>query len=121
MSPMLKFALPIALLLAIEPAHAQMLGLWWDTNVTLTQADLDIIKGDLANQIHNKKLGTTASWSNPASGNSGSITLVKVFARQGQRCEQIDYRMSPPEKTKPSDRYVLTSCMSTDGSWKLSY
>ena len=40
MLPMMKFALPLALLLACGPAWAQFLGPLWETNVTLTRADL---------------------------------------------------------------------------------
>jgi len=120
MTPMLRLALPIALLFALNPAQAQMLGPAWETNVTLTRADLDMIKAGLAQQIHNKRLGASTSWRNPESGNSGSMALLKIFARQGQRCEQIEYRMSPPEKAMPSDRFVLTSCLQPDGTWKLA-
>ncbi len=120
MPPMLKFVLPIALSFVLHSAQAQLLGLAWETNVTLTRADLDMIKTSLAQRIHNQRLGATASWSNPESGNSGSVTLLKILARQGRRCEQIEYRMSPPEKARPSDRFVLTSCLQPDGSWKLS-
>ncbi|HWB49111.1 MAG TPA: hypothetical protein VG651_08375 [Stellaceae bacterium] len=115
-----KYALPFAGLLALQPAHAQVLGLSWETYVTLTQGDLDMIKAGLNTQIHNKQTGTTLSWRNEASGNSGRITLLKSFARAGRRCEQIDYVISPPEKARPSDHYVLTSCVQPDGSWKLS-
>jgi hypothetical protein len=123
MSPMLKFAVPITLALAFHPAQAQMLGSWsWaETNVVLTQADLDMVKTALAQQVHDKKLGTSASWSNPASGNSGKMTLLQISSRDGRRCEQIEYRMSPPSKTEPSDRFVLISCIQPDGAWKLSY
>ena len=117
---MLKFGLPIALSLVLQPAYAQVLGLSWETNVTLTQADLDMIKATLSQQIHSKMPGVTASWRNPASGNSGAVTLLSVSSREGRRCEQIEYRMSPPAKSNPSDRFVLTSCMQADGSWKLS-
>lgn len=120
MRPMLKFALPIALSLAAAPLHAQTpLGMGWETSVNLTQGDMDMIKAALATQIHGKKLGSQASWANPQSGNSGSITLLKISARDGRRCEQIEYRNIPPNKT-PFDRFVLLSCVQGDGSWKLS-
>ena len=121
MSPLMKFAFAIALsLVLLQPAHAQLLGPMWETRVTLTQADLDMIKAALAQQIHNRPAGTSVSWQNTASGNSGAVTLLRIFARQGRRCEQIEYRLNPPEKAKPSDRFVLTSCVQPDGSWKLS-
>lgn len=121
MSSKLKYALPLlALSLTVQPVQAQLLGLLWDTNVTLTRADLDMIKGLLGQQIHDKRPGSSASWKNPESGNSGAVTLLKSFVRQGLRCEEIEYRMSPPERAKPSDRFVLTSCRQADGTWKLS-
>jgi hypothetical protein len=120
MSPMLKFAVPIAWALAFHPALAQQPWSWMETNVTLTQADLEMIKSTLAQQIHNRMIGTSASWSNPVSGNSGTVTLLQILARDGQRCEQIEYRMNPPQKAGPSDRFVLTSCRQSDGAWKLS-
>jgi hypothetical protein len=120
MASILRLILPAALLLACLPAEAQLMGPMWETYVTLTQSDLTMIKGALADQIHNRKPGVSASWRNPETGNSGAVTLLKVFARHGHRCEQIEYRLSPPESTKPSDRFVLISCVQPDGSWKLS-
>jgi surface antigen len=120
MSPILRFALPFALFVAVQPAQAQLLGTLWETNVTLTRADLDLIQATLAHQIHGKPAGTSASWSDPSSGNSGTITLLQVVERNGQRCEQIQYRNFPRDKWRPSDRFVLTSCRQPDGIWKLS-
>ena len=118
MRSVLKAAMAVALTLAVSPVHAQMLGLSWETNVVLTQADIDTIKGTLASKIHGQPQGATAAWTNSASGNSGSITLLSIGARDGRRCEQIEYRMSAPSRA--TDRYVLTSCKQLDGSWKLS-
>lgn len=116
-----RFALPFILVFALQSAHAQsVIGRQWETNVSLTQADMDLIRTTLAQQVHSKTVGTSASWNNPTSGNSGTLTLLKITQRQGQRCEQIDYRIRPPEKGTPSDHYTLTSCLQPDGSWKLS-
>jgi surface antigen len=120
MSPLVKFVLPFALLLAFQSAEAQLLGGLWETNVTLTRADLDMIRTTLINKIHGNPSGTSAAWSDPASGNSGTIKLLNVSERQGQRCEQIEYRNYPRDKWRPSDRFVLTSCRQPDGSWKLA-
>jgi surface antigen len=119
MSPVCKLALPLALWwFAVHPASAQM-GPAWDTYVTLTQGDMNQIRTILSEQIHNKRPGTSVPWKNAESGNWGQVTLLKAFVRRGQKCEQIEYRMSPPQGT-PSDRFVLTSCMQPDGKWKLS-
>lgn len=84
------------------------------------RSDLDMIKSGLAQQIHHRAAGTSVSWRNPESGNSGSVTPLRVFSRQGQRCEAIEYRMSSADRGHPSDRFVLTSCRQADGNWKLS-
>jgi len=118
MSTMLKCALPIAFAFAAPPLHAQ-LGPAWESYVSLSQGDINMIKTTITGQVHGKKLGTTASWANAKSGNSGSITLLNIWSRDGRRCEQIEYRLVPPTKI-PFDRFVLTSCVQTDGSWKLS-
>jgi hypothetical protein len=119
MRSMFEFAVPLALALAVQPAQAQLMGPAWETNVVLTQADVDMIKGALAAKIHGQRQGTTASWTNAKSGNSGAITLVAISTRDGRRCEQIEYRMVAANRTT-ADRYVLTSCRQADGSWKLS-
>ena len=120
MSRLMKFALPIALLATFQPAHAQMaFGRQWETNVALSQADIDMITATLAQKIHGHQVGAAASWSNSASGNSGTLTLLRIFRRNGQRCEQIDYRIS--SSGQGSDRYDLVSCLQPDGTWKLSY
>jgi surface antigen len=119
----LTLALPFTLFMVLQPANAQGLGLpmgaLWDTYVTLTRTDLDMIGSALDQQMHNKKAGTSASWKNSESGNYGTVTLLGAFSRQGHRCERIEYRMSPPQGT-PSDRFTLTSCQQSDGSWKLA-
>jgi len=116
----LKYASLIALSLIPTTLHAQTpLGPSWETYVTLTRADLDMIRATVFDQIRGKKRGTAANWANPESGNSGTITLLNISSRNGRRCEQIEYRNIPPNKT-PFDRFVLTSCLQPDGSWKLS-
>jgi surface antigen len=123
MSRVLMLTLALALSLALQPAYGQGLGMpmgsLWDTYVTLTRTDLDVIRTALTQQIHNKRRGTSVIWKNPDSGNSGTVTLLDASTRQGYRCERIEYRMSPPQGS-PSDRFVLTSCMQPDGSWKLA-
>src|SRR6516162_8433049 len=120
MPPMMKWALPLALVLACRPAEAQLMGPLWETNVTLTRADLNMIRATLASKIHGRPAGTSAAWSDPASGNSGTIALLKISERQGQRCEQIEYRNYPRDTWRPADIFVLTSCRQPDGSWKLA-
>ncbi len=97
MSLLVKTLAPIvAGFMIAASAEAQLLPTW-ETHITLTQQDLDMIRDTVTNQVHGKPVGTSASWSNPSSGNSGSIKLVKKLARKGQQCEDIEYTaLGPP-------------------------
>ena len=70
-------------------------------------------------QIHGKPVGTTASWSNPASRNSGTIKLLKKFTAKNMRCEEIGYALVTTAGNVSPEHYVLDSCLQPDGSWKI--
>ena len=106
-------------LIVAGAAEAQLLPTW-ETNVTLTQQDLDLIHGAVTNQIHGKPVGTTASWSNPVSGNSGSIKLVRKLARTNQRCEDIEYLVRSSGTPTYTEHYHFTSCLQPNETWKIA-
>jgi hypothetical protein len=117
-STLIKAIIPIFLGLSIVPAQAQWLGPTWETNIVLTQLDLDMIHAAVTQQIHGKAVGTTASWSNPASYNWGSIRLVKKLA--DQQCEELEYTMRTARPEIYSEHYHFTSCLQPDGTWKIA-
>jgi surface antigen len=119
MSNSIKTMVLIAAVLVWLPAQAQYLGLGIETAVELTKQDLDIIRQTVNAQVHGKLVGTTARWSNPASGNSGKIRLVKKFTRENQECETLDYRLVTTRKPAGPEHYVLRSCLQPDGQWRL--
>ena len=106
MPPMMKFALPLALLLACRPATAQLMGNLWETNVTLTRADLDLIRAILANQIHGRPAGTSAAWRDRASGNSGKITLLQSPSARAGAASRSNIATS---RATPSGRPTASS------------
>ena len=108
----------VAGLMLAGAAQAQLLPTW-ETHVTLTQQDMDMIHNAVTHQIHGKPVGTVASWTNPASQNSGSIKLEKKLSRRGQQCEEIAYTV----QSKPpvySEHYHFISCLQPDGTWKIA-
>ena len=117
--PINKFAAFVAGLMIAGVAQAQLLPTW-ETNITLTQQDLDMIHAAVTNQIHGKTVGTTASWNNPASGNSGSIKLIKKLARSNQRCEDIAYTVRSGGTPVYTEHYHFISCLQPDGTWKIA-
>jgi len=117
--PVKTFVPFVAGLMIAGAAQAQLLPTW-ETHITLTQQDLDMIRGAVTNQVHGKAVGTTASWTNPASGNSGSIRLVKKLARKNQQCEDIEYTVRSGGTPVYTEHYHFTSCLQPDGTCKIA-
>jgi surface antigen len=65
--------------LASVPAQAQVLGWTWESNIELNQDDVNLIHQTVNQSIHGHPTGAIASWSNPSSGNSGSMKLLKRY------------------------------------------
>jgi len=119
MSSSLKVIIVCAALVIWLPAQAQFLGFGLETNVELTEQDLDIIHHTVNEQLHSKPVGTTAKWSNPESQNSGKIALVRKFSRNRQQCETLDYRLITKRRPVGPQHYRLSSCLQPDGQWRL--
>jgi hypothetical protein len=102
MSLPVKMLIPVIGLIA-APAQAQLLPTW-ETHIVLSQQDLDMIRGTVTNQVHGKPVGTTASWSNPASGNSGVIKLGKTSnaKKLNIRCGQAGRQFTPSTIISPA-------------------
>ena len=107
-------------LFAAAVAQAQGLTLPWDTMTPLTPEDRAMITSTVQQQIHGKRADTVATWRNPASGYSGTITLLSKSKRQGMPCERIEYQTMEPGSAQQHSRYVFTSCQLADGTWKLA-
>ena len=116
----IKLLLLIIAGFASSAAQAQLLGPAFESNVTLSREDLDMMRQTVNQQIHGKTVGTTASWNNPNSKNSGTIKLIKRFNARNMRCEEIGYTLTTTAAPGVSpEHYVLDSCLQPDGSWKI--
>ena len=100
-------------------AQAQLLGPGFESNISLTREDLDMMRQTVTQQIHGKSVGATASWSNPGSKNSGTIKLLKKFTAKNMRCEEIGYTLATTASNVSPEHYVLDSCLQPDGNWKI--
>ena len=105
--------------LASPVAQAQLLGPGFESNISLTREDLDMMRQTVTQQIHGKSVGATASWSNADSKNSGTIKLLKKFAARNMRCEEIGYTLVTTARAGSPEHYVLDSCLQPDGTWKI--
>ena len=115
----IKAVVLIVALFASLPCRAQGLFLGFESNFSLKHADLDLIHQTVDQQIHGKPVGTTASWSNPQTGNAGIIKLLKKHIVRGMRCEVVEYTLMATRKPVPPEHYVLDSCLQPDGTWKV--
>jgi surface antigen len=110
----------VAALLVWLPAEAQLLGLGFESNIELTKQDLKIVHRTVDQQVHGKPAGTTASWSNPDSGNFGTVKLLKSYTLNGRSCETVEYTLATRRMAVPPEHYVLNSCRQPDGKWKIT-
>jgi len=121
-----RFLLPCLLTAAallLEPAQglAQFgIGMW--NAPKLSSSDLVIIRKLARHDLTGKPNGTALPWSNPDSGNSGTVTLVNSFPSQGRECRRVRYLIKPgPQQASfaQTTTYVLTNCRLADGTWKI--
>jgi hypothetical protein len=103
------------------PGFAQY-GRTFHTMVKPSPSDVAIMRKIVREDFTGKPKGTTESWKNPESQNSGTITLLDRFESKGRDCRRARYIIHPgPQQlhgTVTAD-YVLTSCKLPDGTWKL--
>jgi surface antigen len=122
MSWLLAITLLAVTSLAVPPAAAQ-LGTNFRNAPKLTSTDVAMIRKLVREQLTGKPNGTTLNWNNPASGNSGSVTLLAAFASSGRDCRRVRYVVHPAASSQISaadtNTYVLTNCRLANGSWKL--
>ena len=63
--------------------------------------------------------GATDTWSNPKTGNSGTITVLQSFTRDGMPCRKVRYNNRI--KNQPNTRiFTLDWCKTPQGVWKIA-
>ena len=63
-------------------------------------------------------IGATQSSSNSATGNSGTITLVKIHDYRGMPCRTLEHRVQMKERTEPIV-FHMDRCRTETGEWKI--
>src|SRR5712672_396732 len=59
------------------------------------------------------------TWSDAASGNSGKVTLTRVFESNGMMCHALRYAISFSEHPVPQE-YNFNWCCTCAGQWKIA-
>ena len=83
----------------------------------LDQVDKQRMQKTAQTSLENNKVGETASWSNPDSGNKGTVTPVKTYqTAEGQYCREYQQTVTIGGKTEEA---YGTACRQPDGTWKI--
>jgi hypothetical protein len=110
------------LLLVSGPCMAQLSPFGWDPNTALlTDEDWRLVwEGTVSlNRTPDAAAGETRAWSDAASGNSGKVTLTRVFESNGATCHALRYAIAFSEKPMPQE-YNFNWCRTSAGQWKIA-
>lgn len=85
----------------------------------LDKADVNMLS-DTAVQLNDAsplRVGDTKNWSNPDSGNSGVVKLVRIFKSRGMACHALRYDLSFKQR-RAGQSYTFDWCR-TGAGWKI--
>ena len=87
-----------------------------ETGKKLDEADKVKVQQTAQNTLEHNQTGQTASWHNPDSGNSGTITPTDTYKSQGKDCREFESTVTVDGKTEPA---TGRACREEDGTWKI--
>ena len=64
------------------------------------------------------RVGQTEKWSNPQTGNSGTVSLLGLFEHAGMPCKRLQHSIKQKGHADPI-LYQFARCRAADGAWKL--
>jgi surface antigen len=82
----------------------------------LDQRDKELAMQAAQQSFENSRSGTSTSWRNPDSGNSGTITPTRTYENGDQYCRE--YQQTVVVGGESQDAYG-TACRQPDGSWQV--
>jgi surface antigen len=83
----------------------------------LSEADWELLKLSVRQVLEAQKQSATANWAGKQSGRAGRATLLRVFARDGMPCGEVEHVFT----AGGGNRYVLPFCRTGDGTWKVAF
>ncbi len=112
---LLRCALLLALAVAAVPAHA----VWqWMRGAALTdfrESDWTILRETAREVLNNRPDHEQVNWTNPETGNRGSIIALATFTHEGRKCRRAAMRNITHRGR--DDRAVYSLCQQQDGDW----
>jgi surface antigen len=86
--------------------------------LALSSEDFAMSNQAVAGLYEAGKIGVAQTWSNPKSGNSGSVRILDTFEYQGLPCRTVEHTVKIRRQADPK-QIVLKTCRDKDGAWKL--
>ena len=115
----LRATLVAAIALAAVGAEAQV-NPFKRTGFELTPQDIELLK-EAAKKLYIGEaapVGTIEKWSNPETGNEGTVELVRTFAHKEMPCRRLQHDITI-SKVSDSYRFVIDRCKVPTGEWKI--
>ncbi|HVO16600.1 MAG TPA: RT0821/Lpp0805 family surface protein [Alphaproteobacteria bacterium] len=110
-------ALGLAAAAAIAPALAQV-SPFGPGAFNVPDSDLPLLGAAEAKLYTGAKVGAVEKWSNAATGDDGSVTLISTFERDGMPCRRLAHVIKL-RGIKAEHQFVISRCRVADGSWKI--
>lgn len=101
-------------------ASAQRGGMNPLRQLPLTEQDMAAVGEAVAGLTEGKRLGQSAEWSNPESGNSGTATLLELFEENGYQCRRVGHQLKIKGQADPTQLEFKTCLDPSDNTWKLA-
>jgi len=122
---MVRLALPVtALLLGIvaSPAVSNAQINPFRSSRTLLHGDDWTLMTDSASQLYQQDTvadGAASHWSNPKTGDSGTVTVLHSFEKAGMACRRVRYVIRLRGVTGQKI-YTVNWCKTASGEWKIA-
>ncbi len=103
----------------IAIAAGTLAGAWLGNEIgkSLDRKDRAAMQQTTQQSLSSSPAGTTSSWSNPESGNSGTVTPQPTYTNSsGQVCREYQQTVVVDDQTETG---YGTACQQKDGSWKV--
>ncbi len=89
-----------------------------ELGASLDRADMAYYDRTSQSALEKGKTGQASTWTNPDSGNSGTITPTRTFkTAEGSYCREYTQTINVGGKTQEG---YGTACRQPDGSWKIA-
>jgi surface antigen len=100
-------------------ASAQRAGMNPLRQLPLTQQDMAAVAEVVGQLTEEERVGESAEWSNPASGNSGTATLLELFEENGYHCRRVAHQFKIKGRADQTQLEFKTCLDPSDNMWKL--